>query len=140
MTDTLSVGWTRAQADNRIRIHRRVFGLALALQIVIGALFLFCPAFSLGVVGLPAAAENPWPSIWGATLIFVTVMQIPGVLDPVRQRYPNVIAVLGRALMVATFVAHGGHFLWFAAFDAVFAIAIFLCFRRLVIAELMSRP
>ncbi len=140
MTDTLSIGWTRAQADNRIKSHRRLFGIVLALQIVIGALFLFCPAFSLGVVGLPAGAENPWPSVWGATLIFVTVMQIPGALDPVRQRYPNVIAVLGRALMVATFVAHGGPFLWFAAFDAVFGVLIFLSFRRLVIAELMTRP
>ncbi|MEP2028571.1 MAG: hypothetical protein ABJI96_07670 [Paracoccaceae bacterium] len=140
MTDTLSAGWTRSQADARIKTHRRVFGLALALQIIIGALFLFCPVFALGVVGLPAAAENPWPSIWGATLIFVTVMQIPGVLNPVHQRYPVLIAVLGRALMVATFVAHGGHYLWFAAFDAVFGILIYLCFRRLVIAELMSRP
>ncbi len=140
MSDTLSVGWTRAQADSRIRTHRRLFGFVLALQIVIGGLFLFCPAFSLGVVGLPAAAENPWPSIWGATLIFVTVMQIPGALDPVRQRYPNVIAVLGRALMVATFVSHGGPFLWFAAFDAVFGVLIYLSFHRLVVAELMSRP
>ncbi len=140
MTDTLSIGWTRAQADNRIKSHRRLFGFVLALQIVIGGLFLFCPAFSLGVVGLPVGAENPWPSVWGATLIFVTVMQIPGALDPVRQRYPNVIAVLGRALMVATFVAHGGPFLWFAAFDAVFGVLIFLSFRRLVIAELMTRP
>ncbi len=140
MTDTLSVSWTRAQADERIKTHRRVFGLALGLQLVIGALFLFFPAFSLGVVGLPAGAENPWPSVWGATLIFVTVMQIPGALDPVHQRFPNVIAVLGRLLMVLTFVTHGGPFLWFAAFDAIFGALIFVCFRRLVTAELMSRP
>ena len=140
MTDTLSAGWTRSRADERIKMHRRVLGLALVLQVIIGALFLFCPAFSLGFIGLPAGAENPWPSIWGATLIFVTVMQIPGALNPVHQRYPNLIAVLGRALMVATFVAHGGQFLWFAAFDAVFGVLIYLSFRRLVIAELMSRP
>lgn len=140
MTDTLSAGWTRAEANSRIKIYRRVFGLALALQIVIGGLFLFYPAFSLGILGLPAGAENPWPSIWGATLIFVTAMQIPGALDPVRQRYPSIIAVLGRALMVVTFLSQGGAFLWFAAFDAVFGVLIFLLFQRLVIAELMSRP
>lgn len=141
---SLSIGSTRAEADTRRARHRRVFAIALGLQLVIGALFLFLPTFALGVVGLSPLMGPEWPSIWGATLIFVTLMQVPGAIDPVNQRYANVVAVAGRALMVATFLWHGlageTSFLWFAAFDLAFGAAIYLGFRRLVIAELSTRP
>ena len=140
MSNSLSLGWTRSIAARRLSSHRTIFGLALILQLIIGAIFLFCPSYALGVVGLDKAMGPEWPSIWGATLIFVTTMQIPGWLDPVTQRYPNVIAVLGRGMMVLTFLSHGGPFLWFAAFDAVFGILLALGFRRVVITELMTRP
>lgn len=140
MSNSLSLGWTRSIAARRLSSHRMVFGLALLLQLVIGALFLLFPSFCLRTVGLDVAMGPEWPSIWGATLIFVTTMQIPGALNPVQQRYSNIIAVLGRGLMVLTFVTHGGPFLWFAAFDLVFGVLIALGFRRLVIAELMTRP
>lgn len=140
MRDTLSTGWTRARADRRISMHRKVFGLAILLQLVVGGLFLFYPSFSLEFVGLPVTMGPEWPSIWGATLIFVTVLQIPGMLQPVQARFTNVIAVLGRFMMVATFLAHGGPFLWFAAFDAVFGALLAFGFYRLVMAELGSRP
>lgn len=137
---SLSLGKSRADAALALSRHRRVFATALGLQFVIGALFLFVPTFSLGVVGLPPLMGPEWPSIWGATLIFVTAMQIPGAIDPVNQRYANIIAVLGRALMVFTFLWHGGPFLIFAAFDLVFGVLLFTGFRRLVIAELQTRP
>ena len=140
MTDTLSTGWTRARADGRIARHRRVFLLAILLQLVVGGLFLFCPSFSLEFVGLPVTMGPAWPSIWGATLIFVTVLQIPGALNPVQARFTNVIAVLGRFMMVATFLAHGGPFLWFAAFDAFFGGLLAFGFYRLAMAELSTRP
>lgn len=138
--NSLSLGSTRAQADRRIAQHRRIYGLALFLQIIVGVLFLFFPTFSLDAVGLSPAMGPEWPSIWGATLIFVTVMQIPGALDPVDQRYTNVIAVLGRALMVLTFFYWGGQFVILGLFDLIFGALIYLGFHRLVIAELSSRP
>ncbi|MCV0424120.1 MAG: hypothetical protein K5905_01475 [Roseibium sp.] len=138
--NSLSIGSTKAQAKTLISRHRRIFGLALALQIVIGALFLLLPSFSLSVVGLPTTMGPQWPSIWGATLIFVTVMQVPGALDPINQRYANVVAVLGRLLMVITFLSFGGPFVVFALFDLVFGALIYVGFRRAVIAELQSRP
>lgn len=141
---SLSIGSTRAEADTRRSRHRRVFAIALGLQFVIGAFFLLLPTFSLGVVGLSPLMGPEWPSIWGATLIFVTLMQVPGAIDPVNQRYANVVAVLGRGLMALTFAWHGlagePAFLWFAAFDLAFGTAIYLGFRRMVIAELQTRP
>lgn len=137
---SLSLGNSRAEAAIALSRHRLVFRIALGLQFIIGALFLFVPTFSLGVVGLSPLMGPEWPSIWGATLIFVTLMQVPGAIDPVNQRYANIVAVLGRLLLVLTFLWHGGPFVFFAAVDLVFGALIFLGFRRLVIAELQTRP
>lgn len=138
--DSLSLGWTRAQAESRIAWHRRVYGLALLLQLIVGGLFLFFPTFSLNTIGLSPSMGPEWPSIWGATLIFVTALQFPGVLDPVKQRYTNVIAVLGRLLMVLTFFYWGGPLIILGLFDLFFGALIYLGFRRLVLAELSTRP
>lgn len=138
--DALSLKWTREEADRRIARHRAVFGLALVLQLIVAVLFLFFPTFSLDTVSMSPSMGPEWPSIWGATLLFLTVMQIPGALDPVNQRWINVIAVAGRALMTLTFFYWGGPFLILGAFDLVFGLLLYLGFRRLVIAELSSRP
>jgi hypothetical protein len=137
---SISLGKARADAATALSRHRKIFGLALGLQGAIGLVFLLFPTFSLGVVGLSPLMGPEWPSIWGAMLIFVSLLQIPGAIDPVNQRYTNVIAVFGRLLMVVTFLCHGGQFWVFAAFDFVVGAFIFASFRRLVIAELQTRP
>ncbi|MEL6524002.1 MAG: hypothetical protein AAFQ66_23700, partial [Pseudomonadota bacterium] len=75
--NSLSLGQTQAVAAEVLALHRRTYSVALVLQIIVGALFLLFPTFSLGVVGLPASMGPEWPSIWGATLIFVTTLQAP---------------------------------------------------------------
>ncbi len=85
-----------------------------------------------------------WPSIRGATLNFVTAMQVPGAIDPMAQRHADVLALLGRVLMVPTVASHGlarePAFPWFAAFDLAFGAVICLGFRRMAIADLLTRP
>jgi hypothetical protein len=137
---SLSLGKSRAAAATALSAHRTLFRIALGLQVIIGGFFLLAPTFSLGLVGLSPLMGPEWPSIWGATLIFVTLMQVPGAIDPVNQRYANVVAVLGRLLMAVTFLWHGGPLIFFALFDLVFGVLIFLGFRRVVIAELQTRP
>lgn len=138
--NTLSIGSTRAEAKSRVAHHRRLFLIVLILQVVIGVLFLLFPTFSLSVLGLPASMGPQWPSIWGATLTFLSVIQLPGALDPLNNRYINIIAVLGRLLMVLTFLSYGGPFIVMALFDLVFGALIYFGFRRAVIAELQTRP
>ena len=42
--------------------------------------------------------------------------------------------------MVLVYLTLGGGFLWFAAFDLAFAVALSLLYLNLLKAELMSRP
>jgi hypothetical protein len=98
------------------------------------------PAAMLGWVGLSGAGGTAWPALWGAALVFLALLTLPGWLDPVHQRLPNVFAVVGRILMAAAFLAQGGTFAWLALFDAVFAVLLTLSYHRMVLAVLMTRP
>ena len=141
MTDSLSIGWTRAEADRALKAYRRLYGFNLALQ-SLGALFvLIWPAVLLDIVNLPAPeAATDWVRVWAMMVLLASAFQIPGYLDPIFNRLPNVIGITGRAVMAILYLLLGGGFLWLALFDGVFAVALYILFRRLVIAELQTRP
>ena len=140
MTDTLSIGWTRAAADAKISTYRRILGIALILQSLIALIFLVCPTWATGVVGFDPQMGSQWPQVWAGMVLMVSAFQIPAWRDPVHQRFPNVVAVAGRALMAVIYLALGGAFLWFALFDAVVCGLLAWGYHRLVLAELMTRP
>ena len=140
MSDSLSIGWTRAQADGRRRSYKRLLGLNLILQTLIAVMILFWPDFSLGLVGFDSNSIGDWPRIWAGMLLLVNAFQVPGYIEPVYQRWPNVIGVIGRALMVVIYLFLGGAFLIFAAFDGLFGLLLALFYHRLILAELSTRP
>ena len=140
MTDTLSIGWTRAAADAKIATYRRILGLALILQSLIALVFLFWPDWAAGLVGLDPLMGTAWPRVWAGMVLMASAFQIPAWRNPVHQRFANLVAVAGRALMVVIYLALGGAFLWFALFDAVFCGLLAWGYHRLVLAELMNRP
>ncbi len=141
MTDSLSIGWTRSEADKALKTHRRLYGFNLVLQSLIAVVALIWPAALLGLVGLdhPDAVID-WARVWAAMVLMASALQVPGYLDPIHNRIPNVVGVLGRGGMAVLFLSLGGGFLWLAAFDGVFAVALYVTYRRLVIAELQTRP
>mgnify|MGYP006260474099 FL=1 len=110
MTDTLSIGWTRSDADRKISAFKRAFGFITAVQLIVAFIYLLWPTLALNTVGLDPATGNEWSSVWAATLILVTLYQIPGLLDPVRNRFTVVMAVFARVWMSVTFLILGGSY------------------------------
>jgi hypothetical protein len=140
MSETLSIGWTEARAAASRALYRRVLGINLILHLMIGLACIFAPYWVADVFGLPGPIPAGWTRGWGATLILVTALYVPGWLAPEKRRAPNVIGILGRVWMGTIWVICGGGFLWFAAFDYAFAVAIGLLYWRLLRDVLMSRP
>jgi len=139
MTETLSIGWTRARADRRIAAYRRLLLLVLSVQSLIALIVLVWPGWALGLVDL-ARLGTDWPRAWAGMVLMASAFQVAAWSNPVHQRFPSIVAVLGRALMALIFLSLGGGFLWFALFDGVFCVLLAIGFHRLVIAELMTRP
>jgi hypothetical protein len=140
MTETLTLGWTVARAQTRRRTYRLVLGFNMILHVVIGLACMFIPEFVSRTFGLPSPVPSGWIRGWGATLILVTALYIPGLQDPVRSRFANITGILGRMWMGTVWLVIGGGLTWFGVFDWFFAIVLGTLYYRLFDAEIMSRP
>ncbi|WP_305985024.1 hypothetical protein [Roseibium sp. MMSF_3544] len=140
MTDTLSLGWSEADARKKRDGYVRLLGINLALQSLIALWVLIYPWFFLSVLGLESDAAGQWARVWAAMVLMASAFQLPGLIDPLTQRLPCVVGVIGRAFMAVVFLCLGGGFIWLALFDGIFAILLFLAFQRAVISELQTRP
>jgi hypothetical protein len=140
MTYALTIGESQDQAKTRKSTYQKVLGFNMLLHLGIGLLCMFAPYLVSETFGLPPPVPSGWIRGWGATLILVTALYIPGLQDPLRSRYPNIVGVLGRLWMAATWFAIGGGLIWFGLFDLLFALLLAWLYYRYCVAELMSRP
>ena len=140
MTDAFTIGWTVARSQSRRRIYQLILGLNMILHVLIGLACMFLPEFVSRTFGLPSPVPSGWIRGWGATLILVTALYIPGLQDPVRSRFTNVTGILGRMWMGTVWLVIGGGLTWFGLFDWFFAILLGVLYYRLFDAEIMSRP
>lgn len=145
MSDGLSIGWSAEKQRNAQRTYQAVLGFNMFLHIVVGLLCIFAPNFVAQTTGLPGPIPPGWTRGWGATLMLVTALYVPGLLDPVHKRAPNIIGILGRLWMGTIWVfcalgpAQSGY--WqFAIFDYVWALIIAFFYVRLFRATVMTRP
>ena len=140
MSDGLSIGLSQALARRRRVTYQRVLGFNMFLHLVVGLICMFMPQLVARTLDLPPAVPHGWINGWGATLILVTALYIPGQRDPVRQRYPNFCGIVGRLWMATVWFVVGGGFFWMGVFDLSFAIILFLLYIRMIKAELQTRP
>jgi hypothetical protein len=140
MSDALSIGATRARARARRSLYQAVLGLNILLQFVNGLACLTAPNFVAHALRAPPPEPSIWLRGWGALLILVTILYLPGLQNPLRSRYPNVVGVAGRVWTAIVWFCVGGGLIWLGVFDLVFAIALGWLFYRYCVAELMSRP
>ncbi len=140
MSDGLSIKQTRDLAARRRTTYQWILGFNMLLHLGIGLGCMFLPYFVSKSFGLPPPVPTGWIRGWGATLILVTALYIPGLLHPVRSRYPNICGIIGRVWMATVWFVVGGGFFWFGLFDISFAAIIAFFYYRVFQAEVMSRP
>lgn len=140
MSDALTIGWTQAQVAGCKRRYRSVLAVNLVLHVIAGLACLFAPRWVADVLNLPGPLPTGWTRGWGATLILVTALYVPGWIDPLTIRSPNLIGIFGRFWMGTVWLVIGGGFLWLAAFEYVFGLLLALLYWRVWRDDLMSYP
>ena len=136
----LSIGWNEVQVRALRTTYQTVLGFNMLLHLGIGLACMFIPGMVSSFFGLPQPVPSGWIRGWGATLILVTALYVPGLQDPVRSRAPNIIGVLGRVWMATVWFVVGGGLVWFGAFDATFALILAILYFRFCSAYIMSHP
>lgn len=145
MNETLSLGWSEAQAQLRAASYRRLLAVSLVLQAILGLLALLCPAWTAGLFGL-AAEPTAWVRAWGLLLMLIALLYVPAWHAPVRARFAGPVGIIGRSvtgtayLLICLSGPELRGFFWLALFDLGFAVALAFSYFALFRAELMSRP
>ena len=139
MTDGASIDWNRLRVRARRSTYQRVLGADLLLHLAVGLACLAAPQL-VGDLADAAPGAAGWIMGWGATIILVAALYAPGLQDPFRSRFPNIIGVIGRYLLSMVWFVAGGRLIWFGVVELALAIVLGWLYFRYCIAEIMSRP
>jgi hypothetical protein len=140
MTDAFTIGWTQAQTATRRTTYRRLLGLDLIVTTVLGLVAIVLPACVSNFADLPVPPSHGLIRLGGTMLLILAALYLPGFIEPVVVRAPNVIGILARfALTLAAFYVGRG-FVWFALYELLFGVLLAWSYRGLLRAELMSHP
>jgi hypothetical protein len=140
MTDALTIGWTQAQAATRRTAYRRLLGFNLIVQTVVGLIALIVPVWLARQADLPGPLSPGWVRLWGVMLLITATLYLPGCIEPVHVRWPNIVGIVARFVLALAYLLLGQGLRWFALYELIFAVALAWGYRRLLRADLMSRP
>jgi len=135
----ISLGWAQSEADARRTSYARALRIALLIDIVLGAYAVIAPTSFSGVLGI-AVQPSGWVAAWGGLTLLAAALHIPGLLDPMRRRWSNVVGAAGRFLLAILYLVIGGGFLWLALLQVVLSLILAWLYFTFLKAELMSRP
>ena len=127
--DALTVGWTRAEAATRRTAYRRLLGFTLIV-----------PVWLARSANLPGPPPAGWVQLWGVMLLITASLYLPGWIEPLQVRWPNIVGIIARFVLAIAYVSLGRGLRWFALYELIFAVALAWNYRALLRADLMSRP
>src|SRR5262245_49863497 len=89
---------------------------------------------------LPGAPSAGWVRLWGIMLLITAILYLPGRIQPVYSRWPNVVGIIARFVLAVTYFWLGRGLRWFGLYELMLALLLAWSYAQLVRAELMSRP
>ena len=135
MADALTIGWTQAQAATARTTYRRLLGFNLIVQIVVGLIAIVVPMWLARRANLPGPPSPGWMRLWGALLLITASLYLPGWIEPLHVRWPNIVGIIARVVLAIAYVSLGRGLRWFALYELIFAVALAWSYRRLLRAE-----
>jgi hypothetical protein len=101
---------------------RRVMWLGIAANIVVAIISIAATSTVLEWLQLPLAQPPVWPRFAAFLLILLSIFYIPSALDPLRNRFTAIFAVICRFGGVIFFLIVGGGYIVFGLFDFAFGL------------------
>jgi hypothetical protein len=108
-----------------LRIYQLLFGVSIVANVGIATACVFAPAWFAGMVGLHWDPEiGPFCRAWGGTLLALHTVYLPGLTDPLGQRWINLSSIAIKLGMPLVFLTNGPGFLPFALWDLGWAAVL----------------
>jgi hypothetical protein len=110
------------QTQSCLTWFRRIMWLGIVANIVVAAISIAATPAVLDLLRLPLAQPLVWPRFAAFLLILLSIFYVPSALDPLRNKFAAIFAVICRFGGVAFFLIVGGGYIVFGLFDFVFGL------------------
>ena len=109
-----TLSWTEAEAAGRLRAYRALFLISILGNLVVCFWCIFAPVGFARLLHQPDPFPEPWPRVWGATLLGLHLVYVPGLRNPLFYRWPNWSSIAIKFFMTVIFLSSGRYFWPFA--------------------------
>ncbi|MBZ5617981.1 MAG: hypothetical protein LAQ69_04490 [Acidobacteriia bacterium] len=113
-----------------VTIYQTVMGISIVLNILVGIFILFAPDTFAALLGQPRPSPETWPRHWGAQLIAINLLYLPGLSDPIRNRFVNYLGILIRLSFALFFFTQGRGFVTMGIYDGTFGLSLLATYLR----------
>jgi len=112
------------EKSRSVGIYRVALGISIVLNILVGIFILVLPDSFASLLGQPQPSPATWPQHWGAQLLAINFLYLPGFADPVRNRYVNYLGVIIRLSFAVFFFTQGDGFVPMGIYDGTFGLVL----------------
>ena len=124
-----------SDVESRIAAYRRVLFVSILLNCAAAVFILIWPHAFAAILGQPDPYPDTWPRHWGAQLLAINALYVPGYADPLRNRWPNVAGIVIRLSFALFFFSQGGGFIPMGIYDGTFGVLLLLSYLRVLRAD-----
>ena len=115
-----------------VKVYRVVLMLSILLNMAVGVFILLLPDAFTSMLGQPAATPDTWPRHWGAQLLAINLLYLPGFRDPVGHQWPNWLGIGIRLSFALFFFTQGDGFVPMGLYDGASGLLLLLTYLPVV--------
>lgn len=117
-----------ADLAKKIKLYRVVLAISIILNLAVGVFILIWPDTFTAMLNQPEAFPKTWPRHWGAQLLAINLLYLPGYWRPLENRWPNWLGVGIRLSYSLFFFLQGDGFVPMALYDGASGLALLFAY------------
>jgi hypothetical protein len=140
MSETQTLSYAKALIETRLHIYQVLFTISIIIGLLVGLWCIFDPVGFAQLLFQIDPHPEAWPRIYGAMLLALQFLYIPGVRNPLFYRWPNWSGISVKLLMTIIFLSLGSSFYLLAGWEFGWFVILFFTYYRLMLADIQSNP
>jgi hypothetical protein len=118
-------------ADEKpVGLYRLVLLMSVLANIAVGFFILLFPDAFSDLLGQMRATPQTWPRHWGAQLLAINLLYMPGYWDPKVNRWPNWLGIGIRLSFAVFFFSQGDGFVPMGIYDGASGLLLLVTYLR----------
>jgi hypothetical protein len=113
---------------NALKTYRLMLFISIALNLIVGVIIFVAPDAFTNFAGQPEAFPKTWPRHWGLQLWAINLLYLPGLRDPVKNRWQNWLGIVIRLTFSAFFFSQGDGFTPMGIYDGASGLLLLVTY------------